>query len=162
MLNDILNDPIDEWIEIPIRKTEEWRKIDNSRIALAVYMKEGPIPHFHFRKDYKGKNDREGCLAIMEAKYFSHGVKTETLSSSQIKIIKDFLKSRYSDSSTYWDYIIKTWNSGAVDRPTAEVVPVNTPIPEYTSSMGTINDSKHKNELQGILDEEIDRGGLYD
>ena len=154
---------MDEWIEIEDDLLEMELDEDveiGKKMAVAVYAKEGNIAHFHFIKDLHGKNQEEGCLAILKPNYFTHGYKTATLNGKELKRIVKGLKKPYTHGSSQtkyeklWDYIIEIWNKGADMRPTADVVPIDAPIPEYYSEMDTIQEDGET--VSSILFTQID------
>ena len=118
-------------------------------IRLAVYGKEGMIPHFHF---YKGVSPKQGipegpdekdngCICILEPKYFIHPGHKEKMNRDEIKTLMEFLKSPMPNGlGTKWNHIITLWNE---NNPMCTQVSYDTPIPEYKHNMGSIL-AKHK------------------
>jgi hypothetical protein len=113
-------------------------------IKLAAWGREGNIPHFHFYRGIspnKGVPDNAirsgGCICIKEAAYFIHGRHRDTMRPREIKGLIEFLKMPHVELSkiSNWEYILATWNGA---NPYSVQVDVNTPIPAYTSNMGTI------------------------
>lgn len=114
-------------------------------IKIAVFGSEGQIPHFHFYKGCaperaipKGKVKGGGCICFMRDRYFIHGNHCDTMNTREIKAMIDFLKGKSAMGTvTRWKELINLWNTNNPDRPQ---IPYNTPIPKYTSDMGSIND----------------------
>ena len=114
-------------------------------IKLAIFGSEGPIPHFHF---YKGIAPEEsipnngsrggGCLCMDRPLYFNHGSHKETLSSKEIKGLIKFLQepNKRFKSISNWVYLIGLWND---NNPTQTQLPMNIPIPDYKSDMGSVS-----------------------
>lgn len=81
-----------------------------TRYTLSVYGSgsEGPIPHFHVKKNGKGK---EACLCIFEPKYFSHDSHQGELSKEDLKKIDKILaeQNKRNLDKTNWKEIADEW-----------------------------------------------------
>ena len=58
-------------------------------ITIKVFSGEGPIPHLHFILD----ENRQGCLMLAQAEYFTHGQYKATLNAHQLRDVIRFLSS---------------------------------------------------------------------
>lgn len=158
-LKDALNDEIIKRSEQIILENE-YNKIHNihqlaavgggfKSIRLAVYGKEGMIPHFHFYKEVSPKqgipedSDEKdnGCICILEPKYFIHGKHQEKLDKKEMKSLIKFLNEKNETGTTNWKFMIGLWNSS---NPESTQVPYDTPIPEYTYDMENIIEKDKK------------------
>lgn len=80
---------------------------------VAIYGGEGFIPHFHF---FDRESNRQGCIRLDKAKYFSHGRKNDRLNSSERKDLVAWLRSpmRRVGMSVY-EYMLFLWNENNPD-----------------------------------------------
>jgi hypothetical protein len=94
--------------------------------SVRVYSGEGPIPHFHM---VDTQNDKEVCVKIQSAEYFSHGAKTFEFSNKQKKQLQKFFEtvSPYEEDcgKTYYDLVWEEWNRNNREQriPKPEVMP---------------------------------------
>lgn len=74
-----------------------------------IYTNEGTIPHFHIVNNSK---NFESCICLITNKYFIHGSKTDTLKSSQSKILNKYMKTINSKEVplTNWQVACDIWN----------------------------------------------------
>jgi hypothetical protein len=98
-------------------------------MVLAIYGKEGSIPHFHFYRGTKvpkgGKGG--GCLRFDKPTYFQHKTHLDTLNSNEKRRLKKFLKSEHPNEKinmSMWEYFINIWNESNPDFQINRHIPV--------------------------------------
>lgn len=98
--------------------------------TIAVYPTEGTKPHFHF---IHKQTSRVGCIYLTKPKYFKHSGKTATLNQSERKELMKFLCKKDAQGRTFYKRLCFIWNSAAVGRPKAIIVPDDQIMPDYTT-----------------------------
>lgn len=80
---------------------------------VSIYGGEGNIPHFHF---YTKDREKEGCIRIDRAEYFTHGNKNTKLNSKERKLLVTWLCSNHNVLPiTIWEYICILWDDNNPD-----------------------------------------------
>lgn len=91
-----------------------------------IYNGEGPIPHFHF---VNNQTHEEGCICLLENRYFSHGRKQAELNAKERKMLMRFLLSPMKRMNTnVYNYLCSSWETNNPSHP----LPMNIRTPDYT------------------------------
>lgn len=98
--------------------------------TIAVYPTEGTKPHFHF---IHKQSKRVGCIYLTKPNYFKHSGKTATLNHTEREELMKFLCKKDSKGWTFYQRLCFIWNSAAVGRPKAIIVPDDQIMPDYTT-----------------------------
>jgi hypothetical protein len=108
--------------------------ITEDDIEIMVYGSEGHVPHFHFRNAKKPRQC--GCIKLLSAEYFDHGIYKGRLSSIERKNLVNFLNAivdedlGYSSTTTNYQALCYLWNA-------------NNPL--YRIRLNEINQPNYKN-----------------
>jgi len=102
-----------------------------------VFPIEGPVPHFHIKKDQG--TDLDCCLCIDTNYYFDHGHHSDKLTNPRLKQLNDWLMQVNGKDQNYtnWQYIQFTWNEFAKTN-TSMQISVATKQPDYTKTVNSI------------------------
>lgn len=96
-------------------------------IKVYVYESEGSIPHCHV---IDPKTNREACIRLDKAEYFSHGNKTWEFDSKTKKLFAEFMESYIIQGESKirrWDLCVLDWNGANEDYPISNTLK----IPDY-------------------------------
>lgn len=84
------------------------------KAKIYVYENEGSIPHCHI----VGFSEKEICIRLDKAEYFSHGTKIGKLNSKERKLFNEFMHSRNQLGVEQWKAAASMWNGYALDDET--------------------------------------------
>ena len=81
---------------------------------IAVFGKEGNIPHFHYFDASTDGDKFHSCIRLDKAEYFIHPGKEDKLNSKQRKELVKFLCQKYRNKKinmSNWEFLLNAWNS---------------------------------------------------
>lgn len=91
-----------------------------------IYSGEDPTAHFHF---IERQTRAEGCVCLLENRYFSHGRKQAELNAKERKLLIKFLCRPLTQAKgTVYNYLCETWNMNNPVHP----LPPRAKMPDYT------------------------------